>query len=42
MFKIIFSSKGLEKYQPPPSFLKQMQADNKLRLSETSHRANFS
>ena len=43
VYKIIFSSKGLENYQPPPSFIKQVQNERKIWLSgETSHRANFS
>ena len=42
VYKIIFSSKGLENYQPPPAFLKSMQNDVKIKLSgETQHRANF-
>jgi len=42
VFKIIYTSKGLEKYKPPSNFAKML-SDAKVRLSsESSHRANFS
>lgn len=43
VFKIIYSSKGLEKYKPPQAFVKTVLNEPKVRASsETSHRANFS
>jgi len=43
VFKIIYSSKGLEKYKPPQVFIKTVLNEPKVRASsETSHRANFS
>ena len=43
VYKIIFSSKGLERYQPPPGFINKVQNETKIELrSDTSHRANFS
>ena len=43
VYKIIFSSKGLERYQPPPGFTNKVQNETKIELkSDTSHRANFS
>ena len=42
-YKIIYSSKGLENYQPPPKFIRQLESSNtKIRLNENSHRAGFS
>ena len=41
-FKIIYSSRNLENYTPPPKFLRQLEASNiKLRSNESSHRAGF-
>ena len=43
VYKIIFSSKGLERYQPPPGFTNKVQNETKIELkSDISHRANFS
>lgn len=42
VFKIIYTSRGLEKYKPPASVTKML-SDAKIRISpESSHRANFS